>query len=381
MIQRILLIAFAAMSYTLLLSGCNNHEEATTQPFTVTTYTVASREVPIYLEWIGQTKGSFNVDIQARVEGYLDAITYKEGGNVSAGQVMFKIDPSTYRSYVSQARARLAEAQAANAKAKQDVARYKPLVQENAISRQEYEAAVALEQATTSSVAAMQAALDKALLDLSFCDVKSPIAGLASIAKVGTGNLVGRGDKTLLAVVSKIDPIHVTFNLSEQEYLTYKKSSQNGTSGQMPVQLRLADGSMWPHIGRLIVADNAIDPMTGTLRVDAEFANPGGFLRPGLFGRVLVTTERRQGAIVIPARAITELQGQARVAVIKNNTIAYRNVVLGPRIGGVIVVESGLVDGEQIVIDGLQMIREGMPVTAKPSALVIDSLLSANNAN
>lgn len=375
---RMHLIAVGAMSTLLFLGGCNKPEETATQPFTVTTHEVATREVPIYQEWVGQTKGSFNVDIQARVEGFLDAITYTEGGSVTAGQVMFKIDPSAYRSYVSQARARLAEAQAANARAKQDVARYKPLVQENAISRQEYDAAVALEQATSSSVAAMQAALDKALLDLSFCDVKAPISGVASIAKLSTGNLVGRGANTLLAVVSKLDPIRVTFNLSEQEYLAYRKSSQAGTSALMPVQLKLADGSMWPHIGKLVVADNAVDPATGTLRVDAEFANPGEMLRPGQFGRVLVMTEKRQGAIVIPARAITELQGQARVAVIKNNTIAYRNVILGPRIGGAIVIDSGIVPGEQIVIDGLQMIREGMPVTSKPSGIAIDSILSAN---
>ncbi len=375
---RLHLIAIVAMSTLLFLSGCNKPEEAATQPFAVTTYTVVSREVPIYREWVGQTKGSFNVDIQARVEGYLDAITYTEGGNVSAGQVMFKIDPSAYRSYVSQARARLAEAQAANARARQDVARYKPLVQENAISRQEYDAAVALEQATSSSVVAMQAALDKALLDLSFCDVKAPISGVASIAKLSTGNLVGRGDNTLLAVVSKLDPIRVTFNLSEQEYLGYKRSAQAGSSAQMPVQLKLADGSLWPHIGKLVVADNAIDPATGTLRVDAEFSNPGQVLRPGQFGRVLVMTEKRQGSIVIPARAITELQGQARVAIIKNKTIAYRNVILGPRIGGAIIVESGLLPGEEIVIDGLQMIREGITVMSKPSGTAIDSILSAN---
>lgn len=362
----------------LSLTSCTKTEEATPQPFTVTVHTVEAREVPIYMEWVGQTKGSFNVDIRARVEGYLDAITYKEGSNVVAGQQMFKIDPSAFRYYVSQAQARLAEAQASNARARQDLARYKPLVAENAISRQEYDAAVALEQATASTVQAMQAALNKAKLDLSFCDVRSPISGLASIAAVGTGNLVGRGDNTLLARVSKIDPIRVSFNLSEQELLAYMRSAQNTPVNQMPVHLKLADGSLWPHIGKLVVADNAVDPATGTLRVDAEFSNPGEFLRPGQFGRVLVTTENRKGAIVIPAKAITELQGQARVAVVKNNVVAYRNVVLGARIGSIIVVESGLLQGEKIVIDGLQMIRDGAPVRTKPSAVSIDTLMSSN---
>jgi membrane fusion protein (multidrug efflux system) len=369
---------FAAVTACLVLSlGCSREENTSAAKFAVTVFTVEAREVPISMEWVGQTKGSFNVDIRARVEGYLEAIMYKEGQDVLAGQSMFKIDPSTYRSFVNQARARLAEAQATNARARQDLARYKPLVQENAISRQEYDAAVALEQATASTVSAMQAALEKAQLDLSYCDVKSPICGVASIAVVGTGNLVGRGDNTLLARVSKIDPIRVTFNLSEQEYLAYKRSAQNKMANTMPVQLTLADGSVWPHRGKLVVADNAVDPATGTLRIDAEFANPGEFLRPGQFGRVQVTTEMRQGAIVIPARAITELQGQARVAVVKNNKVSYRNVELGQRIGSVIVVESGLVAGEQIIIDGLQMIRDGVSVTTKPSAISIDSLLSS----
>jgi membrane fusion protein (multidrug efflux system) len=369
---------FAAVTACLVLSlGCSREENTSAAKFAVTVFTVEAREVPISMEWVGQTKGSFNVDIRARVEGYLEAIMYKEGRDVRAGESMFKIDPSTYRSFVNQARARLAEAQATNARARQDLARYKPLVQENAISRQEYDAAVALEQATASTVSAMRAALEKAQLDLSYCDVKSPISGVASIAAVGTGNLVGRGDNTLLARVSKIDPIRVTFNLSEQEYLAYKRSAQNKTASTMPVQLTLADGSVWPHRGKLVVADNAVDPATGTLRIDAEFANPGEFLRPGQFGRVQVTTEMRQGAIVIPARAITELQGQARVAVVKNNKVSYRNVELGQRIGSVIIVESGLVAGEQIIIDGLQMIRDGVPVATKPSAISIDSLLSS----
>jgi membrane fusion protein (multidrug efflux system) len=348
--------------------GCNKPEQPVADPFTVTTYKVEARDVPISREWVGQLKGSFNVDIRA----------YTEGLAVRAGQLMFKIDPSAYRSYVNQARGRLAEAQAAHARARQDVARYKPLVQENAISRQEYEAAIALEQATAATVSSAEAALAKAQLDLSYCDVRSPIDGIASIAKLGIGNLVGRGDNTLLATVSKIDPIRVSFALSEQELISYKRSAQAGHAESMPVQLKLADGTAWPHIGRLVVADNAVDESTGTIRVDAEFANPERFLQPGQFGRVIVTTEQRKAAVVIPLRAITELQGQARVAVTKNGVVAYRNVELGARMGAVVVVESGLVAGEQIVIDGLQMIRDGSAVKTKPSSLSIDSLLSSN---
>lgn len=361
----------------ITIAGCHRQEESTPSAITVTTYTVETRETPIYKEWVGQTTGSFNVDIRARVEGFLEAITYKEGQAVRAGQKMFQIDPTAYRSYVSQARGRLAEVQAAHARARQDVARYKPLVEENAISRQEYEAAVAIEQATAASVASAQAALDKALVDLSYCSVTSPISGVASIARVGTGNLVGRGDNTLLAVVSKLDPIRVQFSLSEQELIAYKRSSSARSASEIPLTLTLADGSVWPHEGRMVVAENAIDPRTGTLRLEAEFANPGDFLRPGQFARVQARMEMRKGAIVIPIRAISELQGQARVAVVKNNKVAYRNVELGPRMGGVAVVESGLVAGETIVIDGLQMIREGAPVQSKLSGLSIDSLLIA----
>jgi len=279
---------------------------------------------------------------------------------------------------VNQARARLAEAQAAQARSLKDVVRYQALVQENAISAQEYEAAVALNNATTASVAAANAALQRTQLDLSYCNVTSPISGLASIAKFGAGSLVGRGDATLLATVSKLDPIRVTFNLSEKEFLDYLRSAANGSASSMPVELRLADGSTWPHIGKLVVADNAIDPLTGTLRVEAEFSNPGGFLRPGLFGRVLVMIEKRPNAIVIPARAISELQGQTRVAVVKNNIVGYRNIETGDRIGGAIVVTAGLVAGEQIIVDGLQKIQEGLPVRATPSKVTLDSLLKTN---
>jgi len=371
-------IAALIVALTVFVVGCGREEEVTMDPPAVTIYTANAAEVPIYREWVGQTKGSFNVDIRARVEGFVQAITYKEGSEVVAGQTLFKIDPSAYVAYVNQARARLAEAQAAQARSLKDVVRYQALVQENAISAQEYEAAVALNNATTASVAAANAALQRTQLDLSYCNVTSPISGLASIAKFGAGSLVGRGDATLLATVSKLDPIRVTFNLSEKEFLDYLRSAANGSASSMPVELRLADGSTWPHIGKLVVADNAIDPLTGTLRVEAEFSNPGGFLRPGLFGRVLVMIEKRPNAIVIPARAISELQGQTRVAVVKNNIVGYRNIETGDRIGGAIVVNAGLVAGEQIIVDGLQKIQEGLPVRATPSKVTLDSLLKTN---
>lgn len=361
-----------------LFIGCSKAVQPSEEPVSVTTYSIETREIPIYREYVGQTKGSVTVDIRARVEGFIEAITYREGSGVLDGQTMFKIDPSAYIAYVNQARARLAEAQAAQARSLKDVVRYQALVQENAISAQEYEAAVALNNATTASVAAANAALQKTQLDLSYCNVKSPISGLASIANHSVGSLVGRGDATLLATVSKLDPIRATFNLSEREYLEYLRSAANGSASTMPVELRLADGSTWPHIGKLVVADNTIDPSTGTLRIDAEFSNPGGFLRPGLFGRIRIRIENRPNAIVIPARAITELQGQTRVAVVKNNVVGYRNIEVADRIGGGIVVTTGLVAGEQIIMDGLQKIQDGSPVRATPSKVTVDSLLRTN---
>ncbi len=370
---------FLLLAASVALTSCAEQQKQAPPPPVVTVMSVGQQTVPVYSEWIGQTRGSVNVEIRARVEGFLERVSYTEGTFVRAGQVLYQIDPSKYQAALSQSQGLLAQSEANLGRATQDVVRYKPLVQENAISREEYETAVSIQKANEATVSAQRGTVQKARLDLSYCTVTSPIDGLAGKTEVQIGNLVGRGDNTLLTTVSKIDPIRVRFSLSEQELLRYRRQMQQtgASAADLDLSLILADGSVHPHRGRLVLADNAIDASTGTLLLEAEFPNPDNFIRPGQFARVRAAVQRKDDALLVPQRAITELQGQARVAVVnEKNVVRFRNVHLGPRVGNAYVVEVGLKKGERIVVDGLQKVREGIPVQPKPSTLSLDSLVN-----
>jgi len=362
-----------------ILVSCTAEEKPAPPPPIVTVIAVGQQSVPVYSEWIGQTRGSQNVEIRARVEGFLERVAYQEGQFVQAGQVMYQIDPSKYRAALSQSQGMLSSAEANLGRATQDVVRYKPLVAENAISREEYETAVSIQRANEATVTAQRGTVEKSRLDLSYCTVTSPISGLAGKTEVQIGNLVGRGDNTLLTTVSKIDPIRVRFSLSEQELLRYRRRlrESGAAATELELTMLLSDGSVHPYKGKLALADNAIDPATGTLLLEAEFPNPDQFLRPGQFARVRAAVQRKVDALLVPQRSITELQGQARVAVVdEKNKVTFRNVLLGPRVGNAYVVEVGLNKGERIVVDGLQKVREGLMVQPKPSTLTLDSLVN-----
>ncbi|RPI66755.1 MAG: efflux RND transporter periplasmic adaptor subunit, partial [Ignavibacteriae bacterium] len=362
-----------------ILVSCTPEEKPAPPPPIVTVIAVGQQSVPVYSEWIGQTRGSQNVEIRARVEGFLERVAYQEGQFVQAGQVMYQIDPSKYRAALSQSQGMLSSAEANLGRATQDVVRYKPLVAENAISREEYETAVSIQRANEATVTAQRGTVEKSRLDLSYCTVTSPISGLAGKTEVQIGNLVGRGDNTLLTTVSKIDPIRVRFSLSEQELLRYRRRlrESGAAATELELTMLLSDGSVHPYKGKLALADNAIDPATGTLLLEAEFPNPDQFLRPGQFARVRAAVQRKVDALLVPQRSITELQGQARVAVVdEKNKVTFRNVLLGPRVGNAYVVEVGLNKGERIVVDGLQKVREGLMVQPKPSTLTLDSLVN-----
>lgn len=372
---RLTLLAFSL----LMLVSCATEEKPAPPPPVVTVMLVGQQTVPVYSEWVGQTRGSVNVEIRARVEGFLDRVVYREGDFVRAGQVLYQIDPSKYQAALSQAQGMLSQSEANLGRATQDVVRYKPLVEENAISREEYETAVSIQKANEASVSAQRGTVQKARLDLSYCTVTSPIDGLAGKTEVQIGNLVGRGDNTLLTTVSKIDPIRVRFSLSEQELLRYRRRLREtgASASDLELTLLLSDGSVHPHKGKLVLADNAIDPATGTLLLEAEFPNPENFIRPGQFARVRAAVQKKDNALLVPQRSITELQGQPRVAIVNDkNVVTFRNVHLGPRVGNAYVVEVGLKKGERIVVDGLQKVREGLSVQPKPSALTLDSLIN-----
>ena len=325
-----------------VLTGCHKEEVGPPPPMPVKVAVVEVRDVPIYSEWVGQTRGGEEVEIRARVEGYLDRVVYKEGTFVKRGQVMYIIDPLQYSANVSVARGQLAESEANLARSQQDVVRYKPLVEQNAISRQEYETAVQMEKASLAAVQARKGSVQKAQLELGYCNVTSPIDGLAGKTQVEAGDLVSRMHGNLLTTVSKLDPIKVQFSISELEWINFVKSRSarkaSGDTGQVVFQMILADKVAHPYPGKAVVIDNAVDPETGTILIEALFPNPD---------------------VVGP-----------------DNVVKMRPVVVRNRVGGAYVIDAGLKAGERIVIEGLQKVRDGVKVAPQQVTVPIDSLLN-----
>jgi membrane fusion protein, multidrug efflux system len=366
-------VAFAAA--VLAAAACAKKEAPPPPPPDVKVATVLQKDVPIYVEAIGQTRGSTEIEVRARVEGFLQTVDFKEGNPVRKGQLLYTIDPAPLEANLAQAKGRLAEAQAQLARAHQDVARYEPLVAKNAISRQDYETAVAVETAAKASVEAAKAAADRAQIDVGYTRVVAPEAGLAGKTEVYPGTLVGRGQSTLLTHISQIGAIHVRFTIPERDYLYYAKKRQerSGSAGEatkQPFELVLADGSVHPEKGQLVFVDRNVDPETGTILMEAAFPNPGGILRPGQYARVRVAVDMKPGAILVPQRAVSELQGVYNVAVVGgDDTVEVRMVKPAQRIGTLWVVDSGLKAGDRIVVEGLQKVRPGVKV--KPEAVQI----------
>jgi membrane fusion protein (multidrug efflux system) len=339
---------------------------------------VLVRDVPIYLEAIGETRGNTEIEIRARVEGFVEDVDFAEGTIIRKGELLYTIDPRPFEASVAKARANLAEAEAELARARQDVARYEPLVAKNAISRQEYETAVAVERAQASVVDAARAALESAELDLSYTRVTAPETGLVGKTEVYPGTLVGRGQSTLLTRISKIDPIHVRFTIPEAGYLRYARRNEERRSSsgtELPIELILADGAPHPYPGHFVFIDRSIDPQTGTIMLEASFPNPGGIVRPGQYARVRAAVDLKKDAVLVPQRAVLEMQGTYRVAVVKpDNTIDLRMVQMGERVGPLWVVEEGLADGDRIVVEGLQKLRPGVQVDPQPTEIDEGSL-------
>ena len=330
---------------------------------------VQVRDVPIVQEWAAQTFGANDIEIRARVKGFLTSKVYKEGSVVRRGDLLFQIDPQEYQSAVAQARAGLSEAQASLSKANADVARLRPLVERNAVSRQDLDHAVAAQQGAEGQVAAARAAMNTAQLNLGYTKVTSPITGLAGVAQADVGSLVGSPGPTLLTVVSQVDTVKVKFRISEQEYLVLRRAMGDtvSTSVRRPARLELvlSDGSVYDHKGQVVTVDRNIDPATGTLGIEALFPNPAGFLRPGQFGRVRAPVTTRMGAVLVPQRAVREMQGTFSVGVLKSDsTVEIRPVKAGARVGSDWVIDTGLVAGSVIVVEGMQKVRPGVKVRA-----------------
>ena len=367
--------------------GCRKEEKTKTQPVPVVeVMQVEQKNVPIYFEWVGVLDGSINAVIRPQVTGYLVRQNYQEGNLVHKGQILFEIDPRTFQAAVHQAQASLDQAkgtlalQEANATtAKANLARVRPLADKNAVSKKDLDDAIGRDLGATASVAAAKAGvavaaanLEKAQLDLSFTQITSPVDGIAGIAKTQLGNLVSPSMQDELTSVSDVDPIKVFVNISEREYLRNRESRDIGE--QLPLQLILSDGSIYPHEGTLALAERQIDPTTGTLKAGALFPNNKYLLRPGQYGRVRALLKVRKGALLIPQRSVAELQGIYLVAVVgPDNKVDVRPVQVGERIGSAWLIEKGLQPGEKVVAEGIQKVKPGMTVIPKPYSPAVNT--------
>ena len=380
----------------LILSGCQQQRAAMAMPAPeVEVATVLVQDVPITKEWVGTLDGRVNAQIRGQVSGLLMKQNYTEGSFVQKGQLLFEIDPRPFQAAlnltkgslaqaeanVQMARANLAQNKARLGKANLDVSRYTPLAKTKAISQEELDNAVQSQLEATAAVestaaaiesgkaaiASAKAAVEDAELKLSFTKIIAPIDGIAGLAKAQVGDLISPAGGEL-TTVSTVDPIKAYFTVSEQEYINRDSPLQSAARGQSgKLELVLADGSVYAHKGTFYMADRQVDVGTGTLRVAALFPNPGNFLRPGQYGQIRAVLDTRKNAILVPQRAVTELQGTYQVAVVGSDKIArVRKVKLGDRIGGLWVIEDGVAPGESVIVEGIQKVRDGVPVQPKP---------------
>jgi membrane fusion protein (multidrug efflux system) len=353
----------------LAVLGCQKQMQL--PPPEVYTQAATQQDVPVVMELVGQTAGSLDVEIRARVEGYLEGIHYQEGLPVKKGDLLFTIESRTFQSVVAQRRADLASAEARLHLADLEVNRLRPLSEQQAVSRQSFDSALSTQETSRAAVDSAKAALDKALLDLSYTRITAPSAGLADFAKVKPGNLVGRGDSTLLTTLSKVDPINVVIGMQERDYL---KLAERTKAGDRPMEghssptaeLILSDGSRYPAAGYFDAVQRAIDPKVGTISVRAIFPNPEHALRPGQFVKVRFNFDTIRNAVLVPQRAVQEIQGTYQVAVIENGKVQIRPVKMGPTLDQEWVVSEGLKPGERVVVEGLQQAKPGVQVVEKP---------------
>ena len=358
----------------LLAAGCGKEQKAAPPPPpTVEVSEVVRKDVPVYSEWVGTTDGLVNATIQAQVTGYLVKQNYREGELVKKGQVLFEIDPRTFQAAVDAAKGSLAQAEARWETAKANLQRVRPLAAKNAVSQKDLDDNIGAELSTRASVESAKAQLDTAQLNLGFTRIASPVDGIAGIAKAQIGNLVGPGQIQELTAVSTVDPIKAYIAISEQEYMKFRrkqgaKTAENSAEA-IPLELILADGTVYPHKGRVALADRQVDVKTGTMRIGALFPNPGNLLRPGQYGTVRATMETKKGALLVPQRAVTEVQGKFLVAVVgADNAVELRPVTPAERVGSLWVIDKGVNAGERVVVEGVQKVKTGVRVNPTQAA-------------
>lgn len=348
--------------------ACSKKEAPPPPPPEVQVAEVVQKDVPIYIELVGATLGSEDVEIRARVEGYLISINFIEGTFVRKDQLLYRIDPQPFEAALAEAKANLATAHARLDKTKNDVARLTPLAKQQAVSQQELDDALSANEAAQAQVVANDARVAKAQLDLAYTSITSPVAGLIGTTQKKVGSLVTRGE-TLLNTVSQTNPILFRCAIAEAEYLRLARRGADRDKTlekKFGVELILADGTVFPHKGRLDAIERAVDPTTGTLTGQFSFPNPERILRPSQYGRARFVTEVKQNAALVPQRAVQELQGLYSVMVVKpDGTVEQRMVKASERVGNLRVIDSGLKPGENVIVEGIQKVKPGVKVNAK----------------
>jgi membrane fusion protein (multidrug efflux system) len=327
------------------------------------------QDVPVHNEWVATLDGYVNAEIRPQVSGYIVSQNYKEGTAVRKGQVLFEIDPRPFQAALDHARGQLAQADAALAKSALDVERDTPLVAMKAVPKEKLDAEIQAKLGAAAAVASGKAAVERAELDLEWTKVTSLVDGVAGIAQVQIGNLVG--PNAHLTSVSQVNPIKVYFLVSEQEYLRATRLSASGQPMNLfesSPELILSDGTAYPHTGRILWTDRQMDSGTGTIRLVAAFPNPGNKLRPGQYGRVRIQTGNRKQALLVPQSAVKEIQGGTQVAVVgTDNKASMRTVKAGEKFGALWVIESGLQANDQVVVEGIEKVKDATPVVPKPA--------------
>jgi RND family efflux transporter MFP subunit len=362
------------------LAGCHRApSQSAPPPPVVYVAQVMPEDVKLYEEVVGQTTGANNVEIRARVEGYIEKRHFVEGTLVKKGDLLFTIDPKPQRVAVTQAQANLAKTEADRVKAEADLKRYEPLAERRAVSRQELDNARSTLRAAEAQVKAQRAALETSRLSLGYTQVRAPLDGLVGKSEVSLGSLVGHGDATRLTTISQVDPMWVDFSITEQAWLaTFREGQRMARAKQKPedphFQLILSDGTEFPEKGKLVSGDRSVDTRTGTLKFTAAFANPSRMLRPGQFVRVKFVSDSVRGALLVLQRAVMDVQGSTSLAVVgAGDVVELRPVKLGARTGSRWIVKEGLKAGERVVIEGLQKVTHGAKVVQKPMPAASES--------
>jgi membrane fusion protein (multidrug efflux system) len=361
----------------LVLNGCQQSRAAVKLPDTeVLVATPVQRDVPMQNEWVATTDGYVNAEIRPQVSGYIVKQDYKEGAFVHKGEVLFEIDPRPFQATLDRAKADLAQAEAQLGKSMIDVERDTPLAEKKAVPKEKLDNEIQAKLAAEAEVEACKATVERADLDLGWTKVTSLVDGVAGIAEVQMGNLVGPNVR--LTSVSQVDPIKVYFPISEQEYLQAKHLSSTVQPMDLfdsAPELILADGTVYPHKGRILLTDRQVDPNTGTIRLIAAFPNPGNILRPGQYGRVRIQTSIRKNALLVPQSAVKELQGGYQVALLgPDRKAVIRSVKAGQKIGNMWVIDEGLKLDDQVIVEGIEKVTDGTPVVPKPVKIQAEGL-------